>query len=109
MRMLMCWLVMEGIKTAGTVIGDGFNSYISDTKAIGTTVAALSALALGVYAAKGGASVASQYISARLVKVGRSMLKSNELDQTNHPLSRRLFATHRARIRSCIPGRRFSA
>ena len=71
MRLLMCWLVMEGIKTAGTVIGDGFNSYISDTKAIGTTVAALSALALGVYAAKGGASVASQYISARLVKVGR--------------------------------------
>ncbi len=61
--------MLEGIQTAGSVIGQGFSNYIRDYKEVGTTVAAITALAIGVYAAKSGTAVASQFIAARLVKV----------------------------------------
>jgi ATPase family AAA domain-containing protein 3A/B len=72
---------MEGIKTAGETIGNGLTSFLNDPAAIGSTAAALAAIALGVYAARysfsgsvilmfrSAANVAGQYVSSRLGKV----------------------------------------
>eukprot|EP00049_Salpingoeca_infusionum_P027048 m.29987 g.29987 ORF g.29987 m.29987 type:complete len:589 (-) comp9224_c1_seq1:33-1799(-) len=58
--------VIEGIKTAGVTIGDGLKSYLSDTNRMLATVGVVSGLALGIYAAKGAASVTASTIARRL-------------------------------------------
>jgi len=60
--------VLQSIKTAGTILGAGASAFLSDWDKISTTVAGLTLLALGVYAAKGGTGVASRFIEARLGK-----------------------------------------
>eukprot|EP00052_Salpingoeca_macrocollata_P001381 m.25263 g.25263 ORF g.25263 m.25263 type:complete len:576 (-) comp11343_c0_seq2:76-1803(-) len=60
--------VLEAIKQAGTTIGQGFNEFVSDPYRVAGTAAALGALAFGIYGARSGATVAGQYVSARLGK-----------------------------------------
>uniref|UniRef100_A0A7S3PKT3 AAA+ ATPase domain-containing protein n=1 Tax=Aplanochytrium stocchinoi TaxID=215587 RepID=A0A7S3PKT3_9STRA len=60
--------VLEGIREAGSIIGQGFKDYITDTQKLTTTVGVLSAIALGVYTAKMSTSVAGRMIEARLGK-----------------------------------------
>lgn len=60
--------VLESLKTAGSIIGTGVSNFLSDWDKISSTVAGLSLLAVGVYAAKMGTGVSARYIEARLGK-----------------------------------------
>ncbi|XP_076003321.1 ATPase family AAA domain containing 3 [Genypterus blacodes] len=60
--------VLESIKTAGTVFGEGFKAFVSDWDKVTATVAGLTLLAVGVYTARNATGVAGRYIEARLGK-----------------------------------------
>ncbi|XP_013861810.1 ATPase family AAA domain containing 3 [Austrofundulus limnaeus] len=60
--------VLESIKTAGTVFGEGFKAFVSDWDKVTATVAGLTLLAVGVYSARNATGVAGRYIEARLGK-----------------------------------------
>jgi len=60
--------VLEGIREAGSILGDGFKEYISDTQKLTTTVGVLTAIAVGIYSAKVSTGVAGRFIEARLGK-----------------------------------------
>uniref|UniRef100_A0A8P4KHZ2 ATPase family AAA domain-containing protein 3 n=1 Tax=Dicentrarchus labrax TaxID=13489 RepID=A0A8P4KHZ2_DICLA len=60
--------VLESIKTAGTVFGEGFRAFVSDWDKVTATVAGLTLLAVGVYSARNATAVAGRYIEARLGK-----------------------------------------
>merc|ERR1719166_397280 len=54
--------VLEGIKTAGSVLGAGAQAFLQDWDKITAAAAGLSLLAFGVYTAKHGTGVAAGYI-----------------------------------------------
>lgn len=58
--------ILESIRTAGTLFGEGFRTFVTDWDKVTATVAGLTLLALGVYSAKNATSVAGRYIEARL-------------------------------------------
>uniref|UniRef100_A0A667YFH9 ATPase family AAA domain containing 3A n=1 Tax=Myripristis murdjan TaxID=586833 RepID=A0A667YFH9_9TELE len=60
--------VLESIKTAGAVFGEGFRAFVSDWDKVTATVAGLTLLAVGVYSARNTTAVAGRYIEARLGK-----------------------------------------
>ncbi|KAK3105048.1 hypothetical protein FSP39_016060 [Pinctada imbricata] len=60
--------VLESIKTAGTVLGAGFQALITDKDKMAATALGLTLVAAGVYAAKYGTGVTARYIEARLGK-----------------------------------------
>ncbi|XP_032369119.1 LOW QUALITY PROTEIN: ATPase family AAA domain containing 3 [Etheostoma spectabile] len=60
--------VLESIKTAGAVFGEGFRTFVSDWDKVTATVAGLTLLAVGVYSARNATAVAGRYIEARLGK-----------------------------------------
>ena len=60
--------VLNGIREAGGVLGEGFKSYLSDWQKITTTAGGLTLLALGVYSARVSTQVAGRFIEARLGK-----------------------------------------
>ncbi|XP_062316066.1 ATPase family AAA domain-containing protein 3-like isoform X43 [Osmerus eperlanus] len=60
--------VLESIKTAGAVFGEGFMAFVSDWDKLTATVAGFTLLAVGVYSARNATGVAGRYIEARLGK-----------------------------------------
>lgn len=60
--------ILEGIKTAGHVIGSGAEALLTDWGKVMTAAGGLSLLALGVYTAKGTTGVAARFIEARIGK-----------------------------------------
>ncbi|KAI5633143.1 ATPase family associated with various cellular activities (AAA) domain-containing protein [Phthorimaea operculella] len=58
--------ILESIKTAGTVIGAGLNTLVTDWDKTLAAAGGLSLLALGVYTAKGATSVTARFIEARI-------------------------------------------
>ncbi|MEE6483948.1 hypothetical protein FKM82_013697 [Ascaphus truei] len=88
--------VLESIKTAGTVFGEGFRGFISDWDKVTATVAGLTLLAVGVYTAKNATGVAGRYIEARLGKPSlvRDTSRITVLEAAKHPVkvSKRLFS-----------------
>ncbi|XP_064160892.1 ATPase family AAA domain containing 3 [Anguilla rostrata] len=60
--------VLETIRTAGAVFGEGFRAFVSDWDKVTATVAGLTLLAVGVYSARNATAVAGRYIEARLGK-----------------------------------------
>lgn len=58
--------LLKTIKTAGSVIGTGFNNFITDWEKVSKTVAGVTLLALGLYSVKMGTGVAARFIEARL-------------------------------------------
>ena len=60
--------ILEGIKTAGTVIGAGAEALLTDWSKVMTAAGGLSLLALGIYSAKGATGVTARYIEARIGK-----------------------------------------
>ncbi|MBN3322029.1 ATD3A protein, partial [Atractosteus spatula] len=58
--------VLESIRTAGAVFGEGFRAFVSDWDKVTATVAGLTLLAVGVYSARNATAVAGRYIEARL-------------------------------------------
>lgn len=60
--------VLESIKTAGSVIGAGAETLLTDWGKVLTAAGGLSLLALGVYTAKGATGVTARYVEARIGK-----------------------------------------
>lgn len=80
--------VLEGIKTAGSVLGAGAEAMLTDWDKVLTAAGGLSILALGIYSAKGATGVASRYIEARIGKpslVGETS-RFALLDAVRHPI-----------------------
>ncbi|XP_077302521.1 ATPase family AAA domain containing bor [Arctopsyche grandis] len=91
--------LLEGIKTTGNVLGTGFNTLLTDWDKALMFVGGLSAIALGVYTAKGATSVTARYIEAR---IGKPTLISETsrfslLETLKHPVltTRRMIAYYR--------------
>ncbi|XP_066527360.1 ATPase family AAA domain containing 3 [Hoplias malabaricus] len=88
--------VLESIKTAGAVFGEGFKAFISDWDKVTATVAGLTLLAVGVYTARNTTGVAARYIEARLGKPSlvRETSRFTISEAIKHPIkmSRRLMS-----------------
>lgn len=87
--------VLQSIKTAGNILGEGFRSFISDWDRVTATAAGVTLLALGVYSAKMGTGVAARYIEARLGKPSlvRETSRLTPLEAVRHPIqvTKRIF------------------
>ncbi|XP_073441557.1 ATPase family AAA domain-containing protein 3-A [Dendrobates tinctorius] len=88
--------VLESIKTAGTVFGEGFRAFVSDWDKVTAAAAGLTLLALGVYSAKNATGVAGRYIEARLGKPSlvRDTSRITVVEAAKHPVkvTKRLFS-----------------
>ncbi|KAF4093498.1 hypothetical protein AMELA_G00002570 [Ameiurus melas] len=88
--------VLESIRTAGAVFGEGFRAFISDWDKVTATVAGLTLLAVGVYSARNATGVAGRYIEARLGKPSlvRETSRITVTEAIKHPVktSRRLMS-----------------
>jgi len=60
--------VMEGISTAGSVVGAGFQAFLNDWDKVVAAAAGASLLALGYFSAKRATGVTANYVQARLGK-----------------------------------------
>ena len=80
--------VMEGIKTAGSILGQGAQAFLTDWDKITAAAAGLSLLAVGVYTAKRGTGVMASYVSARLGKPSlvRATSRFTAFDIFKHPI-----------------------
>nr|XP_055238165.1 ATPase family AAA domain-containing protein 3B isoform X4 [Gorilla gorilla gorilla] len=88
--------VLESIRTAGTLFGEGFRAFVTDRDKVTATVAGLTLLAVGVYSAKNATAVTGRYIEARLGKPSlvRETSRITVLEALRHPIqvSRRLLS-----------------
>uniref|UniRef100_A0A2K5NKI5 ATPase family AAA domain containing 3A n=1 Tax=Cercocebus atys TaxID=9531 RepID=A0A2K5NKI5_CERAT len=88
--------VLESIRTAGTLFGEGFHAFLTDRKKVTATVVGLTLLAGGVYSAKNGTAAAARFIEARLWKPSlvRETSRITVLEALQHPfqVSRRLLS-----------------
>uniref|UniRef100_A0A673C7G8 ATPase family AAA domain-containing protein 3-A-like n=1 Tax=Sphaeramia orbicularis TaxID=375764 RepID=A0A673C7G8_9TELE len=84
--------VLESIKTAGAVFGEGFRAFVSDWDKVTATVAGLTLLAVGVYSARNATGVAGRYIEARLGKPSlvRETSRFTVGEAIKHPTVKRL-------------------
>ncbi|XP_078095046.1 ATPase family AAA domain containing 3 [Mustelus asterias] len=80
--------VLDSIKTAGAVFGEGFHAFVSDWDKVTATVAGLTLLAVGVYSAKNATGVAGRYIEARLGKPSlvRDTSRITLVEALKHPI-----------------------
>ena len=80
--------VMEGIKTAGSILGQGAQAFLTDWDKITAAAAGLSLLAVGVYTAKRGTGVVASYVSARLGKPSlvRATSRFSAFETFKHPI-----------------------
>ncbi|KAK1800062.1 hypothetical protein P4O66_006572 [Electrophorus voltai] len=80
--------VLESIRTAGAVFGEGFRAFISDWDKVTATVAGLTLLAVGVYSARNATGVAGRYIEARLGKPSlvRETSRFTVTEAIKHPI-----------------------
>ncbi|XP_024126763.1 ATPase family AAA domain containing 3 [Oryzias melastigma] len=80
--------VLESIKTAGAVFGEGFRAFVSDWDKVTATVAGLTLLAVGVYSARNATGVAGRYIEARLGKPSlvRETSRFTVAEAVKHPI-----------------------
>ncbi|XP_051551162.1 ATPase family AAA domain-containing protein 3-like [Myxocyprinus asiaticus] len=80
--------VLESIRTAGAVFGEGFRAFISDWDKVTATVAGLTLLAVGVYSARNATTVAGRYIEARLGKPSlvRETSRITVVEALKHPV-----------------------
>ncbi|XP_009574303.1 PREDICTED: ATPase family AAA domain-containing protein 3A isoform X2 [Fulmarus glacialis] len=80
--------VLESLKTAGMLFGEGFRAFVTDWDKVTATVAGLTLLAVGVYSAKNATAVAGRYIEARLGKPSlvRETSRITVLEALKHPV-----------------------
>lgn len=80
--------ILESIRTAGTLFGEGFRAFVTDWDKVTATVAGLTLLAVGVYSAKNATSVAGRYVEARLGKPSlvRETSRITVLEALRHPM-----------------------
>uniref|UniRef100_U5EVQ2 Putative 26s protease s4 regulatory subunit n=1 Tax=Corethrella appendiculata TaxID=1370023 RepID=U5EVQ2_9DIPT len=80
--------VMEGIKTAGSVLGAGAQALLTDWQKVVAAAGGLSLLALGVYSAKGATGVTARYVEARIGKPSlvNETSRFSLLEAVRHPI-----------------------
>nr|XP_060477907.1 ATPase family AAA domain-containing protein 3 isoform X2 [Panthera onca] len=80
--------ILESIRTAGALFGEGFRAFVTDWDKVTATVAGLTLLAVGVYSARNATSVAGRYIEARLGKPSlvRETSRITVLEALRHPM-----------------------
>ncbi|XP_032088250.1 ATPase family AAA domain-containing protein 3-like [Thamnophis elegans] len=80
--------VLDSLKTAGTLFGEGFRAFVTDWDKVTATVAGLTLLAVGIYSAKNATAVAGRYIEARLGKPSlvRETSRITVLEALKHPI-----------------------
>ncbi|XP_070824622.1 ATPase family AAA domain-containing protein 3-like [Chaetodon trifascialis] len=80
--------VLESIKTAGTVFGEGFRAFVSDWDKLTATVAGLTLLAAGVYSSRNATALAGRYIESRLGKPSlvRETSRLTVAEAIKHPI-----------------------
>ncbi|CAL8235596.1 unnamed protein product [Boreogadus saida] len=81
--------VLESIKTAGAVFGEGFRAFVSDWDKVTATVGGLTLLAVGVYTARNTTAVAGRYVEARLGKPSlvRETSRITVAEAIKHPIT----------------------
>uniref|UniRef100_A0A0X3PAH2 AAA+ ATPase domain-containing protein n=1 Tax=Schistocephalus solidus TaxID=70667 RepID=A0A0X3PAH2_SCHSO len=79
--------ILESIKTAGSVLGAGFDAFLADRQKVVTAVGAATLLAGGVYAAKYGISTGARFVEARIGKPSlvRETSRFNTVDLIRSP------------------------
>ncbi|KAM7410924.1 hypothetical protein PAMA_021070 [Pampus argenteus] len=80
--------VLESIRTAGAVFGEGFRAFVSDWDKLTAAVAGLTLLAAGVYTARNATAVAGRYVEARLGKPSlvRETSRITAAEAIKHPI-----------------------
>uniref|UniRef100_S4RMU6 ATPase family AAA domain containing 3A n=1 Tax=Petromyzon marinus TaxID=7757 RepID=S4RMU6_PETMA len=80
--------VLDSIKTAGAVFGEGFRAFVSDWDKVTAAAAGLTLLAVGVYTARNATGVAARYVEARLGKPSlvRDTSRLTLLEAVKHPI-----------------------
>ncbi|OWF44069.1 ATPase family AAA domain-containing protein 3-B-like [Mizuhopecten yessoensis] len=80
--------VLESIKTAGSVLGAGFQAFISDWDKVTAMAAGLTMVAAGVYSAKYGIGVGARFVEARLGKPSlvRETSRLTVTEAVRHPI-----------------------
>lgn len=80
--------IMEGIQTAGNVLGAGAQAFLNDWDKVVAAASGISLLALGVYTAKRGTGVVAGYVDARLGKPSlvRDTSKFSLFETIKHPI-----------------------
>uniref|UniRef100_H2Z981 AAA+ ATPase domain-containing protein n=1 Tax=Ciona savignyi TaxID=51511 RepID=H2Z981_CIOSA len=88
--------VLESIKTAGSVLGEGAKSFLNDWDKITTAAFGLTLVAAGVYTSKNTIGVVARYVEARLGKPSlvRDTSRFTVLEMFKHPFltTRRLLS-----------------
>lgn len=81
--------VLEGIKLAGTTIGNGLQDFLTDRTKLVNTATTVSAIVFGIYFAKVSTSVAGRFIEARLGKPSlvRETTRKGVLQMARSPIS----------------------
>ncbi|VDP88232.1 unnamed protein product, partial [Echinostoma caproni] len=79
--------ILESISTAGSVLGSGFNAFISERDKVATVVGSLTLLAGGVYGAKYGIGTMARLVESRIGKPSlvRDTSRFNFVDAIRHP------------------------
>jgi len=80
--------ILEGIKTAGNVLGNGFQTLVDDPNKVLMTAGGITLFALGIYSAKTSTSLLGKYLEARLGKPSlvRDTSRFTVLDTIKHPI-----------------------
>merc|ERR1719145_447710 len=80
--------VMEGISTAGSVIGSGLQAFLNDWDKVVAAAAGASLLAVGYFTAKRATGVVAGYVSARLGKPSlvRDTSRTPLFEVAKHPI-----------------------
>lgn len=96
--------ILEGIKTAGSVIGAGAEAMLNDWQKVVTAAGGLSLLALGVYSAKGATGVTARYVEARIGKPSlvNETSRFSLLESVRHPIQ--LFKRFTAKPTDALQG-----
>ena len=81
--------VMEGISTAGSVVGAGLQAFLSDWDKVVAAAAGASLLAVGFFTAKRTTGVAASYVQARLGKPSlvRDTSRTPLFEAVKHPVN----------------------
>jgi len=81
--------ILESIKTAGTVLGDGAKAFLSDWDKITAAAVGITLVAAGVYTSKNAIGVSARFIEARLGKPAlvRETSRLTLLEALKHPIS----------------------
>lgn len=81
--------VLKAVSDGGKMIGDGLASYLDDKEKLRNTAFTVTAIALGVYAAKTGIGIAGRFVEARLGKPSlvRDTSRMTTSQFFNHPVS----------------------